>query len=133
MQNILDKIISGELQLKELSADRLERLCAEIRGFLIEHVSKTGGHLSSNLGTVELTVALHRVFTTPQDAIVFDVGHQCYTHKILTGARRALTACAVPGGCPASPTGRRAPTTPLSPGTATRRCRPPSASPGRKS
>ena len=85
MQKILDRIVSGELCLKELPAQQLPQLCAEIRDFLIEHVSKTGGHLSSNLGTVELTVALHRVFDTPQDAIVFDVGHQCYTHKILTG------------------------------------------------
>ncbi len=85
MQKILDRIESGELCLKELPAKQLPQLCAEIREFLIEHVSKTGGHLSSNLGTVELTVALHRVFSTPEDAIVFDVGHQCYTHKILTG------------------------------------------------
>ena len=85
MQKILDRIQSGELCLKELPERQLPQLCAEIREFLIEHVSKTGGHLSSNLGTVELTVALHRIFTTPEDAIVFDVGHQCYTHKILTG------------------------------------------------
>ena len=85
MQKILDRIQSGELCLKELPKRQLPQLCAEIREFLIEHVSKTGGHLSSNLGTVELTVALHRIFTTPEDAIVFDVGHQCYTHKILTG------------------------------------------------
>lgn len=63
---------------------------AAVRGdpsFLLENISKTGGHLASNLGTVELTVALHRVLETPKDAIVFDVGHQCYTHKILTGRK----------------------------------------------
>ena len=85
MSDFLDKIISGQIELKEIPEDRLDTLCAEIRTFLVDHVSKTGGHLSSNLGTVELTVALHRVFHTPIDEFVFDVGHQCYTHKILTG------------------------------------------------
>lgn len=59
----------------------------EIREFLLAHVSKTGGHLSSNLGVVELTIALHQVFQTPQDQIVWDVGHQAYVHKILTGRK----------------------------------------------
>ncbi|MDO5601467.1 MAG: 1-deoxy-D-xylulose-5-phosphate synthase [Oscillospiraceae bacterium] len=68
----------------------LETLCAEIREFLISNVSVTGGHLSSNLGTVELTVALHKAFDSPRDKIVFDVGHQCYTHKILTGRKAAF-------------------------------------------
>jgi len=85
MPTILDEVLHGDVQLKALPLQQLDELCAEIRAFLIEHVAKTGGHLSSNLGTVELTVALHRVFTTPVDEIVFDVGHQCYTHKILTG------------------------------------------------
>ena len=74
--------------LKQLNKQQVEQLCAEIRQFLLENISKTGGHLASNLGMVELTVALHRVLNTPQDKIVFDVGHQCYTHKILTGRRR---------------------------------------------
>ena len=74
--------------LKKLNAQQVEQLCAEIRQFLLENISKTGGHLASNLGMVELTVALHRVLNTPQDKILFDVGHQCYTHKILTGRRR---------------------------------------------
>ena len=65
----------------------MEYLAEEIRSFLLKNISKTGGHLASNLGMVELTVALHRVLETPQDKIVFDVGHQCYTHKILTGRR----------------------------------------------
>lgn len=71
--------------LQNLSAEEKKALCSEIREFLIENIPKTGGHLASNLGTVELTVALHSVFSTPEDKIVFDVGHQSYTHKIITG------------------------------------------------
>ena len=71
--------------LKELTLPQCEALCEEIRSLLIETVSKTGGHLASNLGSVELTVAMHRVFSSPEDKFVWDVGHQCYTHKILTG------------------------------------------------
>ena len=71
--------------LKELSINELEQLCSDIRKFIIDNVSKTGGHLSSNLGVIEATVALHYVFNSPIDKIIFDVGHQCYTHKILTG------------------------------------------------
>ncbi|MBQ7889315.1 MAG: 1-deoxy-D-xylulose-5-phosphate synthase [Erysipelotrichaceae bacterium] len=71
--------------LKKLSIHEMEQLAGEIRHFLIESVSRTGGHLSSNLGVVELTIALHRVFNSPVDKIFFDVGHQCYIHKILTG------------------------------------------------
>lgn len=84
--SLLEQIQSPE-DLKRLPAQTLEPLCAEIRQFLLENISKTGGHLASNLGVVELTVALHRVLKTPVDKIVFDVGHQCYTHKILTGRR----------------------------------------------
>ncbi len=71
--------------IKKLNDEQLKFLCEEIRYKLIDTVSKTGGHLASNLGTVELTVALHKVFDSPEDQIVFDVGHQCYTHKLLTG------------------------------------------------
>lgn len=71
--------------LKSLSIKELEILCEDIREFIIGNVSKTGGHLSSNLGVIEATVALHYVFNSPIDKIIFDVGHQCYTHKILTG------------------------------------------------
>lgn len=74
--------------VSDMSVDELEQLCSEIRGFLIDNIPKTGGHLASNLGTVELTVALHKVFTTPQDKFVFDVGHQSYTHKLITGRYR---------------------------------------------
>lgn len=82
----LDKIESPA-DLKKLSFSQLELLSAEIRQFLIEKVSKTGGHLASNLGVVELTVALHYVFNSPLDSFVFDVGHQSYVHKMLTGRK----------------------------------------------
>ncbi len=71
--------------LKTLTTEQCEQLCREIRSILIDTVSRTGGHLASNLGTVELTMAIHRVFDSPDDKIVWDVGHQAYTHKILTG------------------------------------------------
>ena len=77
--------IQSPQDIKNLSYDQLKFLCEEIRQFLIQNISKTGGHLSSNLGVVELTVALHYVFNAPEDKFIFDVGHQCYTHKILTG------------------------------------------------
>lgn len=83
---LLDNI-NSPADVKKLDENELKQLCAEIRAFLIQSVSKTGGHLSSNLGTIELTVALHKVFETPIDKIVWDVGHQCYTHKILTGRK----------------------------------------------
>ena len=79
------KNIKSPLDVKALPPENLDKLCAEIREFLVQEVSKTGGHLASNLGVVELTVALHRVFDTSKDKLVFDVGHQCYTHKLLTG------------------------------------------------
>ncbi|HOV41694.1 MAG TPA: 1-deoxy-D-xylulose-5-phosphate synthase N-terminal domain-containing protein, partial [Oscillospiraceae bacterium] len=72
-------------ELKLLSFSQCENLCTQIRNILIETVSKTGGHLASNLGTVELAVAIHRVFDSPRDKIIWDVGHQAYAHKILTG------------------------------------------------
>ncbi len=71
--------------LKTMKVGDMYILAQEIRSFLIESISKTGGHLASNLGVVELTIALHYVFNSPEDKIFFDVGHQCYTHKILTG------------------------------------------------
>ncbi|MCL2852057.1 MAG: 1-deoxy-D-xylulose-5-phosphate synthase [Defluviitaleaceae bacterium] len=87
---ILNKVNSPQ-DLKRLPRKYLPHLCADIRRFLIQSVSKTGGHLASNLGVVELTVALHTVFNSPRDIIVWDVGHQTYVHKILTG-RKALFA-----------------------------------------
>lgn len=76
----------------------LKKLCEEIRSFLVETVSHTGGHLASNLGTVELTLAIHRVFHTPEDTVVWDVGHQCYTHKIITGRREQFSTLRQAGG-----------------------------------
>lgn len=77
--------INSPKDLKKLNSSEISQLCAEIRDALITTVSKNGGHLASNLGVVELTVALHRFLNTPEDSIIFDVGHQCYTHKLLTG------------------------------------------------
>ena len=84
--NILNTINSPE-DIKALPESKIPELCSEIRRFLLEDISKTGGHLASNLGVVELTVAIHRVFNTEKDRLVFDVGHQSYVHKILTGRR----------------------------------------------
>ena len=84
--SILENINSSS-DIKKLSRIELTELCEEIRKFEIENISRTGGHLASNLGTVELTVALHRVYDTSKDRLIFDVGHQCYTHKIITGRR----------------------------------------------
>lgn len=95
--SILDKINSSD-DVKKLNADELRPLCDELRSFIIESVSHTGGHLSSNLGTVELTVALHRVYDTAYDRIVFDVGHQSYSHKIITGRREAFSTLRQHGG-----------------------------------
>lgn len=84
MKTLIDKLQSYE-NIKELNINELNELCTDIRQFLIESVSQTGGHLASNLGVVELTVAMHKVFDLPKDKIVFDVGHQSYVHKILSG------------------------------------------------
>ena len=84
--------------LARLTDQEGEALCAQLRRELVEDVSKTGGHLGSNLGAVELTVALHRVFDTSVDRLVFDVGHQCYPHKMLTGRREAMSTLRQYGG-----------------------------------
>lgn len=83
---IIDKVTSPEA-VKKLSKAELSVLAEEIRGFLIENVARTGGHLASNLGVVELSIALHRIYDTASDRVVFDVGHQSYVHKILTGRK----------------------------------------------
>ncbi|MCA1326937.1 1-deoxy-D-xylulose-5-phosphate synthase [Herbaspirillum sp. alder98] len=83
--------INEPADLRRLSRPQLKPLAEELRGFVLDSVSKTGGHLSSNLGTVELTLALHYVFNTPDDRIVWDVGHQTYPHKILTGRRERMS------------------------------------------
>ena len=95
--SILERIHSSD-DVKKLNTSDLEPLCSEIRKFLVESVSQTGGHLASNLGMVELTVALHRVYDTSRDRLVFDVGHQCYTHKLLTGRRERFSTLRQYGG-----------------------------------
>ncbi len=92
------KKINDPADLRALSRAELRTLADELRSYLLESVSKTGGHLSSNLGTVELTIALHYVFSTPDDRIVWDVGHQTYPHKILTGRRDRMPTLRQQGG-----------------------------------
>ncbi len=84
--------------LKRLRREQLPRLCAELRDYLVHSVARSGGHFAAGLGAVELTVALHYVFDAPRDALVWDVGHQCYPHKILTGRKRALGSIRKRGG-----------------------------------
>ncbi len=90
--------INDPADLRRLPRQHLEQLAVELRAFVLDSVSKTGGHLSSNLGTVELTIALHYVFNTPYDRIVWDVGHQTYPHKILTGRRERMPTLRQLGG-----------------------------------
>ncbi len=90
--------VNDPKDIRSMSEEELEALCGELRDFLITHVARTGGHLASNLGVVELTLALHRVFNTPHDSLVWDVGHQCYTHKIITGRRDRFSTLRQPGG-----------------------------------
>jgi 1-deoxy-D-xylulose-5-phosphate synthase len=89
--------ISGPRDLDALSPEQLVQLAGEVREYLVGSVSQTGGHLGPNLGVVELTIAIHRVFDSPRDAIVFDTGHQSYVHKLLTG-RRDLSTLRKTGG-----------------------------------
>ena len=84
------KTINDPADLRKLDRRQLKQLADELRAYVLDSVSRTGGHLSSNLGTVELTIALHYVFNTPEDRIVWDVGHQTYPHKILTGRREGM-------------------------------------------
>ena len=90
--------IHSPADVKTLEKEQLPQLCRELRSFLIESVSRTGGHLASNLGAVELTVAIHRVFDTASDRLVFDVGHQCYVHKALTGRQELFSTLRQFGG-----------------------------------
>ena len=87
--NLLDTIKTPK-DIKKLNKSELKKLCEELRNFMIEKVSKTGGHLGAGLGVVELTVALHYIFNTPKDQIVWDVGHQTYPHKILTNRKEKM-------------------------------------------
>ena len=98
LKNNLLETINSPADVKALSLEQLKQLAEEIRQLLISVISKTGGHLAPNLGVVELTLALHRVFTTPKDKIVFDVGHQSYIHKIITGRREQFFTLRQYGG-----------------------------------
>ena len=95
--SILERIHSPA-DLKALPAGEIPELCSELRSFLVQSLSKTGGHLASNLGAVELTVAIDRVYNTERDRLVFDVGHQSYVHKLLTGRREAFSTLRQFGG-----------------------------------
>ncbi len=101
--------IDDPADLRKLPVAELERLAEELRGFLIRSVSQTGGHLAAGLGTVELTIALHHVFNTPEDRLVWDVGHQSYPHKILTGRRDRMPSLRQRGGLNAFPSRRESP------------------------
>jgi 1-deoxy-D-xylulose-5-phosphate synthase len=90
--------INSPRDLRALPEAELTRLAGELRAFLVETVSRSGGHFAASLGTVELTIALHYVFATPEDRLVWDVGHQCYGHKVLTGRRESLHTIRKPGG-----------------------------------
>ena len=97
MEDLLGAI-NGPEDVRRLSRAQLKPLASQLRTFLLESVAKTGGHLSSNLGTVELSLALHYVFDTPQDRLVWDVGHQTYSHKILTGRKNRMSTLRQLGG-----------------------------------
>ena len=89
MYELLEKI-NSPADVRKLSLKKRKQLCAEIRQYMVECCAQNPGHLGSSLGAVELIVALHTVFNTPEDKLVFDVGHQAYAHKILTGRREAF-------------------------------------------
>src|SRR5467141_2481755 len=105
---VLDRIQQPR-DLRLLHREELLELCREIREFTVESVQKTGGHISSSLGTVELTVALHRVFDSPKDVLVWDTGHQAYVHKILTGRSAAFSTLRQHGGLSGYPSRTESP------------------------
>ena len=96
-RSILDTISSPD-DLKALSLEECEALAEEMRAFIVESVTRTGGHLGSNLGAVELTIALHRVFSSPEDVLLFDTGHQAYVHKLITGRKEGFAKLKAKGG-----------------------------------
>lgn len=102
MYPLLDRI-NSPIELRKLDRKQLPQLANELRQFLIESVANTGGHLSSNLGTIELTIALHYIFNTPNDRVVWDVGHQTYAHKVLTGRRAGMAKLRMKGGAAGFP------------------------------
>ena len=101
--------INSPQDLKKLTLQQKKKLAEEIRNYIIEIVSKNGGHLASNLGVVELTIALHTVFNVPEDKIIWDVGHQCYVHKILTGRREKFKNLRKPNGLAGFPKSNESP------------------------
>lgn len=103
---VLEKI-QKENDIKNLEPEELEVLAQEIREFLIEKISVTGGHLASNLGVVELTMALHLAFQLPEDKLIWDVGHQAYTHKLLTGRKAGFDELRKYGGMSGFPSGKK--------------------------
>ena len=104
--------------MRTLSDEQIKQLAHEVRQQTIDAVSKTGGHLGAGLGVVELTVAIHAVFNTPEDKLIWDVGHQCYPHKIITGRRDRITTLRQGGGLSASPNVPNPPMTRSAPPTA---------------
>ena len=124
--SVLERV-SGPEDLAGLSRAELARLAEEIREFLVTHVSATGGHLGPNLGVVELTLAVHRVFDSPKDSVVFDTGHQSYVHKLLTG-RKNFETLRQEGGLAGYPDGASRSTTSSSPPTRPPPCPGPTAS-----
>lgn len=107
-EKMLEEINSPQ-DLKKLTLQQKKKLAEEIRNYIIEIVSKNGGHLASNLGVVELTIALHNVFNVPEDKIIWDVGHQCYVHKILTGRREEFKNLRKPNGLAGFPKSNESP------------------------
>ncbi len=112
---ILDAV-SGPADLKELGYDELARLARELREVIVETTARCGGHLASSLGVVELTLALHRVFASPRDRIIWDVGHQAYAHKLLTGRKEDFIHLRCSGGCSGFPRREESPHDPNNPG-----------------
>ena len=110
--------IDGPEDLKRLATEQLVHLAREIREELVRIVAANGGHLAPNLGVVELTLALHRVFDSPRDKIIWDVGHQCYVHKLVTGRRRQFASLRRYGGLSGFPKREESPTIPSIPATA---------------
>src|SRR5213082_432237 len=102
---LLEKI-SSPADIRDLSYEQLATLASEIRTFIVQAVSVTGGHLGSNLGAVELTIALHRVFDSPRDILLWDTGHQAYVHKLLTGRQDRFDTLRQEGGLSGYPSRR---------------------------
>src|ERR1700730_15219667 len=101
--------IETPADIKGLSTEELVQLCEEIRTFIVDAVTTTGGHLGSNLGAVELTLAVHRVFDSPRDVILWDTGHQTYVHKLRTGRKAHFPPPGQPGGMSGFPSPARSP------------------------